>query len=185
MIGCGHIEEGQWLFKCFVADDLTEPSERNIIADLLYHIADVKHRLNLATYEPRVIHWSRAETGALETNYNAVLARHQHRDWPKLNWFDFLTRVVRQEPIVVRGAMGFGLKDMAQAMFNLGLIDTSWEQGPGDGLGAMVCAWWCAEEATKLGCTLMETDLMQGIAAYNEVDCKVMMEIVRYLRAQN
>ncbi len=81
--------------------------------------------------------------------------------------------------------MGFGLKDMAQAMINLRLIDTSWEQGPGDGLGAMVGAWWCAEEATKLGCTLMETDLMQAIAAYNEVDCKVMMEIVRYLRGHH
>ena len=46
----------------------------------------------------------------------------------------------------------------------------------------MVGGWWCADEATKLGCTLIETDLMQGIAAYNEVDCKVMMEIVRYLR---
>ena len=74
---------------------------------------------------------------------------------------------------------------MAQAMFNLDLIDTNWEQGPGDGLGAMVGAWWCAEEARRLGCTLMETDLMQGIAAYNEVDCKVMMEIVRYLRANH
>ena len=66
-----------------------------------------------------------------------------------------------------------------------GLIGTSWEQGPGDGLGAMVGAWSCSDEATKLRCTLMETDLMQGIAAYNQVDCKVMMEIVRYLRANH
>ena len=42
MIGCGHIEEGQWMFRCFVADDLTEPSEQKIIADWLDHIADVK-----------------------------------------------------------------------------------------------------------------------------------------------
>ena len=49
----------------------------------------------------------------------------------------------------------------------------------------MVGAWWCAEEAAKLGCRLMDTDLMKGIAAYNEVDCKVMMEIVRYLRVHH
>jgi len=97
---------------------------------------------------------------------------------------DFLTRVVLEEPVVVNGAMGFGLKDMARAMFSLGFIDTSWEQGPGDGLGAWG-AWWCAEEATKLGYTLIETDLMPGIAAYNEVDCKVMMEIVQYLRTSH
>jgi hypothetical protein len=39
-------------------------------------------------------------------------------------------------------------------------------------------AWACAREAEKRGCTLPETELMQGIASYNEVDCKVMMEIV-------
>ena len=72
MIGCGHMEEGQWLFRCFVTDDLTEPSEQKIIADWLDHIAEVKLRLNLDDYEPKVIHWSRAETGALETNYNAM-----------------------------------------------------------------------------------------------------------------
>ena len=55
----------------------------------------------------------------------------------------------------------------------------------GHGIGAMVGAWWCAEEATQRGCKLAETDLMQGIVAYNEVDCKVMMEIVRYLRGHH
>ena len=28
-------------------------------------------------------------------------------------------------------------------------------------------------------------ELMQEIAAYNEVDCKVMMEIIRYLRTHH
>ena len=42
-----------------------------------------------------------------------------------------------------------------------------------------------AEEAKRLGVTLPEIDLMQEIAAYNEVDCRVMMEIVQYLRAEH
>ena len=32
---------------------------------------------------------------------------------------------------------------------------------------------------------LTDLELMQEIAAYNEVDCKVMMEIVAYLRAKH
>ncbi|MGH7830060.1 MAG: hypothetical protein ACREP8_07760, partial [Candidatus Binatia bacterium] len=64
----------------------------------------------------------------------------------------------------------------------LGLIETKWESGPVDGLGAMVGALWCANEAAKTGASLKQIDLMQGIQDYNEVDCKVMMEIVRYLR---
>jgi len=104
----------EWPTSLDAASAGTPPSEQKIIPAWIDHMAEVKHRLNLATYEPRVIHWSQAETGALETNYNAARARHQHQGWPKLNWFDFLTQVVREEPVVVRGAMGFGLKDMAR-----------------------------------------------------------------------
>ncbi len=67
-------------------------------------------------------------------------------------------------------------------MQKLGLIQTKWESGPVDGLGAMIGAWWCAQEAAKKNVTLPQIDLMKGIQEYNEVDCKVMMEIVRYLR---
>ena len=49
----------------------------------------------------------------------------------------------------------------------------------------MVGAWSCASEAAKRGCTLRETALMRDIAHYNEVDCKVMMEILRYLRLRH
>ena len=97
-------------------------------------------------------------------------------------WFDFLKQVVREEPVVIRGAMGFGLKAIATALRGLGCIETKWGAGPADGLGAMVGAWSCAREAEQRGCSLRETELMGQIAQYNEVDCKVMMEIVHYLR---
>ena len=64
----------------------------------------------------------------------------------------------------------------------LGLIDTEWGDGPTDGLGAMIGAWWCAHEAEGRGVSMLEVELMQKIRDYNEVDCKAMMEIVRYLR---
>ena len=103
-------------------------------------------------------------------------------NWLEPCWFDFLKQVVKAEPVVVRGAFAFGLKAVAQAMRSHGFIETQWADGPVDGLGAMVGAWWCADEAKKLGVSLREIDLMQSIERYNEVDCKVMMEIVRYLR---
>ena len=48
----------------------------------------------------------------------------------------------------------------------------------------MVEAWECAKEAAERRCSLQDTELMQQIARYNEVDCRVMMEIVKYLRWQ-
>ena len=73
-------------------------------------------------------------------------------------------------------------KDGFELRYGHGLIETNWEAGPADGLGAMVGAWSCAKAAANLGCTMGETDLMQEIARYNHVDCRVMMEILRHLR---
>ena len=150
------------------------------------YMKEVRDRIAPAS-EPLVFHWSQAEISSLITAHNATIQRHgqQGKSWASPQWFDFLTEVIRAEPVVMRGALGFGLKAIAQSMQKLGLIQTKWESGPVDGLGAMVGAWWCAQEAAKKNVALPQIDLMKGIQEYNEVDCKVMMEIVRYLRVNH
>ena len=64
----------------------------------------------------------------------------------------------------------------------MGSLRPRWGDTKVDGLGAMTGAWWCDEEGGNRGVRLTDTDLMQEVARYNEVDCRVMMEIVRYLR---
>ena len=49
----------------------------------------------------------------------------------------------------------------------------------------MTGVWWCDEEAGVNGYGLMDVSLTQNIAAYDEVDCKVMQEILAYLRANH
>jgi predicted RecB family nuclease len=181
MIGCGHIEDGEWSFASFVVDSLTEPEEARIIDDWVSHMQRVRDRLATNGDEPRVIHWSPAEVSNFETAYNSAKERHPLRDWPSPRWFDFLGEVVREEPVVIRGALGFGLKAVARALHAHGLIETLWSDGPADGLGAMVGAWWCQQQ----GSTLTELDLMQEIVRYNEVDCRVMMEAVRHFRREH
>ena len=170
MIGCGQVEDGEWVFECFTTDALTEPHEADIIDTWFEHMGAVRDRLAPGT-GPRVIHWSPAEEAWLETAWYAAVKRHPEKDWPHPNWFDFLTRVVREEPLVVRGAHGFGLKPVTKAMHALGLIDVEWGDGPTDGLGAMIGAWWCAREAEGRGVPLIDLELMREIRAYNEVDC--------------
>ena len=183
MIGCGHVENKDWKFQCFTADSLKEDYEATIIDKWLAHMKAVRDRVASGT-QPLVIHWSQAETSSLVTAYNSAAQRHTQRekDWTTPLWFDFWKEVIKEEPVVVRGALSFGLKAITQAMRNLGFIETKWESGPVDGLGAMVGALWCADQASKTGVSLSQIDLMKGIQEYNEVDCKVMMEIVRYLR---
>jgi hypothetical protein len=185
MVGCGHVEEGVWKFRCFTAQALTEDAEAAMLDDWFAHMHEVKARRAAAGEDPLVFHWSHAEVSTLVSAYNSAVARHHGKDWPRVRWFDFLKEVARKEPVVVRGALGFGLKAIAKAMFQHGLIETSWGDGPTDGLGAMVGAWSAAEEASKANVALIETSLMSEIEAYNEVDCKVMMEIIHYLRAEH
>lgn len=187
MIGCGYVEKGNWQFKCFTTNALTEADEADVIEAWLTHMGAVRTQLGLTNFEPLLIHWSGAETSNFEGAYNAAVKRHPKRSnyWPSLRWFDLWKKVFREEPVVVRGALGFGLKEVAQAMNAHGFIHTKWEEGPVDGLGAMVGAWWCAEQATGKKASLSTIDLMKDIQRYNEVDCKVMMEILRYLRAKH
>jgi hypothetical protein len=185
IIGCGHREGGEWRFECFVADAITEEAEARAIDAWLAHMEATRKRLAPEEMDPPVLHWSPAETSSFETAYNSAQARHPARRWPPLAWNDFLGRVVRAEPVVVRGALGFGLKAFAKALHAHGLIETAWGDGPTDGLGAMVGAWWCYEEALRAGLPVGSLDLMQQIVAYNEVDCRVMMEAVRLLREQH
>ena len=186
MIGCGHVEKAEWQFKSLVVDCLSETEELRIIQEWIEHMASVRNRLDPNNDKPRIFHWSQAEPTTLQNAYNSAWNRHnQPSDWPDFGWYDFLQRVMRQEPVVVRGALGFGLKTVAKAMHSQGFIETNWADSAVDGLGAMVGAWRCDEDARRSGVPMNGLPLMDEIASYNEVDCRVMMEIVHYLRANH
>lgn len=184
MIGCGHLENGEWRFKSLVVDDLTEDEELRIIREWDAHMRAVRERLDPSGGNPRIFHWSHAEITALERGHNSARARHGERaDWASdLGWYDFYQKVMLAEPIVTRGAMKFGLKAVAKAMSEQGLTTTNWDDSPVDGLGAMVGAWRCQEEAQSKGVSMAGLRLMRDIKEYNEIDCKAMMDIIRYLR---
>jgi hypothetical protein len=184
MVGCAHVEDGQLRFRCFTADALTPESEAQVLDAWFGHMAEVQQRLGFVG-EPKVFHWSPAERTSLVTAYNSAQARHPERRWPEPRWFDFLNQVVKAEPVVVRGALGFGLKAIGKALHAHGLVETEWTDGPTDGLGAMVGAWRAAAEAKERGVSLREVALMQEIERYNEVDCRVMYEVISYLRGQH
>lgn len=185
MIGCGHVENGQWAFESFTTDALTEQDEAKVIDEWLLHMGDVAKSRG-GDLRPSVIHWSFAEPVNFQFAYDSARERHPEKGWPAdLGWFDLWEKVFKTEPVVVRGAMGFGLKAVAKAMHGNGLIATSWGDSKVDGLGAMVGAWRCDTEARESGKSMVETALMGEIVAYNEVDCRVMWEILGYLRAKH
>jgi hypothetical protein len=97
-------------------------------------------------------------------------------------WID-MCKVFELVPIVVKGSFRFKLKHIGNAFCKNGLIDTRWDDGMmSDGFRAML-------EAIKLYRTNRpmnrEEPIYKDIIDYNEVDCRVVWEIVNYLRANH
>jgi hypothetical protein len=184
-VGCGHVDSsGCWRFAQWTADALDAGEERRIVDAWLRHMADVCEAAGVTLVDARMCHWSPAEPVNFESAYNAARTRHPDAGWPaEIPWFDILQRVIRAEPVSVTGAFNFGLKAIAKAMHDAGIIQTTWKDGPTDGLGAMIATWSAAREARARGLPLSQHELMVEIGRYNEVDCRVMAEILKWLRA--
>lgn len=183
-IGCGTYRDGEWRFRQFTVDELSLAAEARMIDDWLAHLHALAAEAGRDVTDSRLVHWSPAETSNFERAYDNARVRHPDRDWPVLSWFDLLREVVQAEPLVVRGAFSFSLKPIARSLHALGHIQTHWGDGLADGAGAMAGAWNAAIEAKRKGVTLGETEVMGEIARYNEVDCRVMAEILDYLRRE-
>lgn len=183
-IGCGQLtSDGSWRFEQWTADRLDRASEGTVLSAWLAHLVHVCRTANASLSESRILHWSPAEPVSVETTYDAARRRHPELPWPdSLPWFDVLNELVRREPIGVTGAFSFGLKPIAKAMKQAGLIETTWESGPTDGLGAMIGAFWCDAEAARHNTAMSTIPLMAEIGRYNEIDCRAMAEVIRWLR---
>ena len=185
-IGCGRLEDGEWVFDPqldqWTVDRLDEASEAKIIGAWVVRMQALCAERGITLEQARIYHWSPAETSTLSSAYNSARERHPQNEWPLLPWFDLLGEVVKKAPVTVTGAFGFGLKAIAKAMYAQGLIETSWGDGPTDGMGAMVAAWRVDESVDGSGGILLDDPLMREVADYNRVDCQVMAEILQWLR---
>ena len=185
MIGCGHENlDSKWEITVFTANALDLIEENRIIEEWLAHMQEVSdHILGKGTLIPRIFHWSPAEVSFMRTaiKNRKKIDGHVPEHWNGLPWFDFHP-VVKEQPFVVKGALGFGLKAIAKNLYKHGLIETSWGDGPADGLGAMAGAWYCNRGVRETGKSMQEMPYMLEIQEYNVVDCKVMWELINYLR---
>jgi hypothetical protein len=184
-IGCGRCAGGEWAFRSFTAPALTPEAEADMVDDWIDHLRSLAAAAGVDVTDVRLFHWSAAETSAIENAYRSASLRHRERHWPDLAWYDLLDKVIQAEPVVVRGAHGFGLKAFASAMFAHGLIRTQWADGLADGAGVMAGAWHAAKEASLRGVALGEVAQMREIERYNEIDCRVMAEVLDRLRREH
>ena len=183
-VGCGWMRDGDWHFDQWTADRLDEPSEVRMIDAFVKRIRGFVADADRPLDEARIFHWSPAEVSTLESAYNSATQRHPDKGWPEMPWYDLLQQVVRPAPLTVTGAFAFGLKPIAKSLHAMGLIQTAWGDSVADGMGAMVAAWRVDDRISQVGGKLIDDPLMRAVAEYNEVDCRVMAEILSWLRAR-
>jgi len=96
-----------------------------------------------------------------------------------IEWVD-MCDIFTSEPIVVKGALCFKLKEIGNAMYTNGLIGTYWDKGEvSDGLNAMNEGIKYYNKQNK---TEHDKNTFRNIIKYNKIDCKVVWDITKCLR---
>jgi hypothetical protein len=170
MIGVWSNQNGVYTYKNFTMDRYTRSEEKRILDEFIKYIT-------IYTKHPRLFYWNHVErTHLIDAN-----DRHNY-EWShiikKFVWIDMLT-IFRMEPIIVNGMFSFSLKDVARNMHKLGMIKSCWNDNMADGCDAMIDAIYHYKNKHT------DANIMNTIIKYNEIDCRVVQEIVQYLRINN
>lgn len=188
-VGFMHPTKYKWVFKDFTSDYLNATCEEIISEDFIDYVREKHAKYNKnegkntqkTQQNPRLIHWSQAEPNM----FNNVLLKNRElkKKWDKspMNWCDLLT-VFRIEPIVIKGCLNFKLKSVARALYNHGFISICWDDSITDGQDAMIETIKADEIAKEKNISMKNIDGFKNVLKYNEVDCKVLCEILDYIR---
>lgn len=164
LIGVGHYDKnGEWVYQSFRVDDLTKRHAKIIVNAFNAYVDKLK--LQYKVKKPLLVHYSKAEP--------CIWSNNSDRSY---QWFDLLS-LLKDEPVVVKGALSYSLKDIAKSMYNLGFINTIWDEYVLNGGDAMILL----KDTYKSNPEEVKTTL-NNVINYNEVDCKVLGEIITYLR---
>ena len=163
MIGIWYQDE----YKSFIAYNVSMLDEYDIIDNCMKYLYSKSSR-------PRLFHWSHAEPSM----FNKANIRHNDI-WNKyidnIEWID-MYKIFTQEPITIKNCFTYSLKDIAKNMFHHGMISTTWNNDISNGMNAMLQSIKYYKDKNN------NTEIMINIEKYNKVDCKVLHEIMQYLR---
>ena len=179
MIGCVSrykINSNQYHceYKSFIVSSLSEIEEKRIIYEWIDYMDHFKNLYKNTTRDPPIFHWSPAEPviyQSLSKKWNTSLRKLEFKD---------LLQLFQNEPIVVKGAFGYSLKEISKALYGHKCIQTLWNDNVTNGKDAMIQAWMCYQPQHAHE----KKEIMGHIEYYNYVDCKVMEEIVTFLRTK-
>ena len=177
LIGTGYYDEsGKWQYKSFLSKRITHEEEKRIFQEWIAFIMRETHKQGLEI--PRLLHWGCAEATWFEkhTNKFPIAARAAM----KISLLNVLDEIKRY-PITIKGAFGFGLKEIGSALHKLGKISTAWLE-IGGALDTITHIMSLQDQAVRAGTDIIHCEGASKLLDYNETDCKVVAEIITVLR---
>ena len=108
-------------------------------------------------------------------------------------WVDLLD-IFKNTPIIIKGAYNFSLKTISKALYKLNKIETLWDDNSDlestesglclNGLDSMYISIDANNWALKNNRSLLYHQQMNNVIKYNEIDCKVMWEILSFIKKE-
>ena len=174
----------EWEYVCFYMTNFQVNNESELYR-VFYEFILSRQRLS-GTRLSKLFHWTNAEPRFMQRADDRMLKIKNKELHKIINAFDLKTqwidmyKVFESEPIVIKGSYRYKLKHIANAFYNNGLIPTIWKDGKvSDGLKAMIEAIRLYRHIDTIN---IDNSIYKDIIDYNEIDCKVIYDIVGYLR---
>lgn len=176
MIGVGYYKNKKWIHSTFTMDKFGYKGENIVVDSFIKFIKNILsgNKKNKA----RFYYWSHIECTLIRKN--SENRKNIYSEFIKeMEWIDLLD-VFKSGAIVVKGAKNYSLKEIAKNMYDNGLIKTTWDNNKvSNGFDALTTAGRIY--GGNLNCR-GKKNLIDDVKKYNEVDCKVLWDIVRYMR---
>jgi hypothetical protein len=200
-IGVGWIENNLWNFKKYYIDKVSQEEEAKIIEKFYKFILSKSLELDpQKKYYPRLFHWTNAERNNLKDaniRHNGKFAEFIGEvDIKFVDMYKVFSggRILNTdkneydeyEPIAIKGAFNYKLKTIGKALYNLGKIQTQWpDTDITNGQIAMLEAIKYYKNKMNNCITEKDHQIFDDIIKYNEIDCKMIWDIVNYFRTNH
>lgn len=179
IIGIGWMKDEKWEYKTFITDKLDSEAEKEMIVKFLNFLSE---QAGINKTPIKIYHYAHADQTLLSKCFVKMeLSKQLSNIVKRIEWCD-LYKIVRDEPVCVKGALDFGLKSLVSALSSQGKISVNYRdnhiQSGMDGIMAAIAA---SSESNVL---FSEHELIRETVKYNEIDCRALQEILFYFRRE-
>ena len=185
MIGVGYFTNNKWEYKNFTCEKLSHNEEFKIVNKFIEFIKQ-RECTNILYWSAEKNIWKKMYNRQYQHNYknnnftNLLLILNS---WPNeknelIKWLD-LYKFFIDNHVVIKDCYNYKLKSITKALFSNRLITTNYDCECCSGMEAQTQAWNLYRNHTD---KILNTPIMKDIIKYNEIDCKILFELVCLIR---